>query len=134
MSANIIKLVLLCITLTVLLAIAGLQLFNLFNLEAYTNKQQFAWGMGAGAFIASLATGIILLIKPYSLPIKKQTLFIGNLAFTDPALIDAVKLGVLSGSLIAAVAGYLLLKAALPDTVADESAEEPEESAQPAAT
>ncbi len=63
-----------------------------------------------------------------------MSLFIGNLAFTDPALIDAVKLGVLSGSLIAAVAGYLLLKAALPDSVADESAEEPEESAQPAAT
>ena len=81
MSANIIKLVLLCITLTVLLAIAGLQLFNLFNLEAYADKQRFAWGMGAGAFIASLVTGIILLIKPYNLPIKKQTLFIGNLAF-----------------------------------------------------
>jgi NhaA family Na+:H+ antiporter len=44
-----------------------------------------------------------------------MSLFIGNLAFTDPALVDAVKLGVLSGSLIAAVAGFLLLKAALPD-------------------
>jgi hypothetical protein len=81
MSANIIKLVLLCIILTVLLAIAGPQLFKLFNLEAYAANQQFAWGMGAGAFIASLATGIVLLIKPYKLPIKKQTLFIGNLAF-----------------------------------------------------
>lgn len=44
-----------------------------------------------------------------------MSLFIGNLAFVDPAQIDAVKLGVLSGSLIAAVAGFLLLRATLPD-------------------
>ncbi len=81
MSANIIKLVLLCIILTLLLTIAGLQIFPLFDLEAYADKQQFAWGMGTGAFIASLATAIVLLIKPYKLPIKKQTLFVGNLAF-----------------------------------------------------
>jgi len=48
-----------------------------------------------------------------------MSLFIGNLAFTDPALVDAVKLGVLSGSLIAAVSGFLLLRAALPDEVPD---------------
>ncbi len=47
-----------------------------------------------------------------------MSLFIGNLAFADPELMDAVKLGVLSGSLIASVAGFLLLRAALPDTVA----------------
>ncbi|MEE4540111.1 MAG: Na+/H+ antiporter NhaA [Erythrobacter sp.] len=52
-----------------------------------------------------------------------MSLFIGNLAFDDPALVDAVKLGVLSGSLVAAVAGYLLIRSALPDApvVEDES-------------
>lgn len=43
-----------------------------------------------------------------------MSLFIGNLAFTDQAQIDAVKVGVLAGSLVAAFAGYFLLKAALP--------------------
>ena len=51
-----------------------------------------------------------------------MSLFIGNLAFAAPEMIDAVKLGVLSGSTIAAIAGYLLLKSVLPDTA------EPEES------
>ncbi|MHA7820975.1 MAG: Na+/H+ antiporter NhaA [Erythrobacter sp.] len=44
-----------------------------------------------------------------------MSLFIGNLAFTDPALIDAVKVGVLSGSLVAAIGGYLLIRSALPE-------------------
>ncbi len=44
-----------------------------------------------------------------------MSLFIGNLAFADPAQVDAVKLGVLSGSLVAALAGYFMLKSALPD-------------------
>ena len=43
-----------------------------------------------------------------------MSLFIGGLAFADPAMVDAVKLGVLAGSTIAAVGGYLLLKQALP--------------------
>ncbi|RIV79949.1 Na+/H+ antiporter NhaA [Pelagerythrobacter aerophilus] len=43
-----------------------------------------------------------------------MSLFIGNLAFADPAQVEAVKLGVLSGSLVAAVAGYLLLRFSLP--------------------
>ena len=38
-----------------------------------------------------------------------MSLFIGNLAFADPALIDQVKLGVLSGSLVAALAGVAIL-------------------------
>ena len=38
-----------------------------------------------------------------------MSLFIGNLAFADPAQIDAVKLGVLGGSLIAALAGVAIL-------------------------
>ena len=44
-----------------------------------------------------------------------MSLFIGNLAFVDQAQVDAVKLGVLSGSLVAAFAGFFMLKAALPD-------------------
>lgn len=43
-----------------------------------------------------------------------MSLFIGGLAFADPAQVDAVKLGVLSGSLIAAVAGFALLRTTLP--------------------
>ncbi len=81
MSANIIKLLLITIILTAILAFAGLQTFSLFNLETAADHQQFAWGAGLGALIAALVTGIILLIKPYQLPIRKQTLFIGNLAF-----------------------------------------------------
>ncbi|KLI64545.1 Na+/H+ antiporter NhaA [Aurantiacibacter marinus] len=53
-----------------------------------------------------------------------MSLFIGNLAFADPAQVDAVKIGVLSGSLVAAVAGYLLLRATLPAGDADAEAVE----------
>ena len=49
-----------------------------------------------------------------------MSLFIGGLAFTDPNTVDAVKLGVLAGSTIAAVGGYFLLKQTLP-----KEAEEP---------
>lgn len=38
------------------------------------------------------------------------SLFIGNLGFTDPDLINQVKIGVLGGSLIAGLAGYALLR------------------------
>ncbi|MBB3033295.1 Na+/H+ antiporter NhaA [Alteriqipengyuania lutimaris] len=38
-----------------------------------------------------------------------MSLFIGNLAFASPEQINAVKLGVLSGSVIAAIAGVLIL-------------------------
>jgi NhaA family Na+:H+ antiporter len=39
-----------------------------------------------------------------------MSLFIGGLAFTDAAQGDAVKIGVLMGSLLSAVAGYLVLR------------------------
>ena len=48
-----------------------------------------------------------------------MSLFIGNLAFADPAQVDAVKIGVLSGSLVAALAGYVLLRATLPAGAAE---------------
>jgi Na+:H+ antiporter, NhaA family len=41
-----------------------------------------------------------------------MSLFIGGLAFTDPAMGDAVKKGVLMGSLVSAFAGYLVLRLA----------------------
>ena len=39
-------------------------------------------------------------------------LFVASLAFTDPALGDSAKIGILSGSLVAGIAGYLLLRTA----------------------
>jgi Na+:H+ antiporter, NhaA family len=39
-----------------------------------------------------------------------MSLFIGGLAFYDPALADAVKIGVLMGSVISAIAGYAVLR------------------------
>ncbi len=39
-----------------------------------------------------------------------MSLFIGGLAFTDPAQGDAVKLGVLMGSILSALSGYALLR------------------------
>lgn len=43
-----------------------------------------------------------------------MSLFIGGLAFADPALIDSVKIGVLGGSLLSALCGYLVLRFAPP--------------------
>ncbi len=40
-----------------------------------------------------------------------MSLFIGALAFTDPAAVDATKIGVLTGSLVSAVTGFVLLRA-----------------------
>lgn len=39
-----------------------------------------------------------------------MSLFIGGLAFDDPAHVDAVKIGVLAGSILSAIAGFLLLR------------------------
>ena len=41
-----------------------------------------------------------------------MSLFIGNLAFADPALIEETKIGVLLGSLVSAFAGFALLRLA----------------------
>jgi len=41
-----------------------------------------------------------------------MSLFIGGLAFADPALVDQVKIGVLLGSLVSALLGYALLRSA----------------------
>jgi NhaA family Na+:H+ antiporter len=39
-----------------------------------------------------------------------MSLFIGGLAFADPAQGDAVKIGVLMGSIASALCGYMLLR------------------------
>ncbi|WBO24712.1 Na+/H+ antiporter NhaA [Sphingomonas abietis] len=39
-----------------------------------------------------------------------MSLFIGGLAFADPLLVEAVKVGVLAGSLLSALAGFALLR------------------------
>ncbi|MEM6901976.1 MAG: Na+/H+ antiporter NhaA [Pseudomonadota bacterium] len=41
-----------------------------------------------------------------------MSLFIGNLAFSDPALATDVRLGVLSGSILSAICGYMILRLA----------------------
>jgi NhaA family Na+:H+ antiporter len=41
-----------------------------------------------------------------------MSLFIGLLAFDDPVLQDKVKIGILAGSLVSGVAGYLVLSRA----------------------
>lgn len=43
-----------------------------------------------------------------------MSLFIGLLAFTDPAMQDRVKFGILAGSLVAGLAGYLVLRLSSP--------------------
>lgn len=47
-----------------------------------------------------------------------MSLFIGLLAFADPALQDRVKFGILAGSLLAGSAGYLVLRFARRETFA----------------
>jgi NhaA family Na+:H+ antiporter len=43
-----------------------------------------------------------------------MSLFIGGLAFVGPEQSDAVKIGVLMGSVVSALAGYLILRFAAP--------------------
>ena len=45
-----------------------------------------------------------------------MSLFINGLAFSDPVLIDSSKLGIFIGSMISAVAGYLILKSKYQNT------------------
>ena len=51
-----------------------------------------------------------------------MSLFIGGLAFADPQEIEAVKIGVITGSLVSGLLGYLLLRTAAPPAVRHEGA------------
>ncbi|MBJ7526749.1 MAG: Na+/H+ antiporter NhaA [Sphingomonadaceae bacterium] len=46
-----------------------------------------------------------------------MSLFIGGLAFTGPAQADEVKIGVLMGSILSAIIGYLILRFAAPQKI-----------------
>ena len=75
----------------------------------------FAW-LATKTGIASLPAGISWM-QMWGLSLIAgigftMSLFIGNLAFASPEQIAAVKLGVLSGSLIAAIAGVVILRTA----------------------
>ena len=50
-----------------------------------------------------------------------MSLFIGGLAFTDPDQADDVKIGVLMGSMLSAILGYLVLRFAAPQKIISES-------------
>jgi len=57
-----------------------------------------------------------------------MSLFIGALAFPgDAARIDDAKIGTLAGSILAAIAGYLILRLAPPAAASDEDADEASE-------
>jgi NhaA family Na+:H+ antiporter len=75
-----------------------------------------------GATFAAVKLGVAPLPKAVNWPLVygmsllagigfTMSLFIGKLAFTDAALLDAVKIGVIAGSLLSTLAGALYLRA-----------------------
>ena len=50
-------------------------------------------------------------------------IFIANLAFTDGAVVEIAKLGILVGSLVAAIGGYLVLRLTGSEESAEDSGE-----------
>jgi NhaA family Na+:H+ antiporter len=63
-----------------------------------------------------------------------MSLFIGTLAFSDPAYGASVRIGVLSGSIMSALVGYLLLRAILPTETAAAFKARPRSGAAPSAS
>jgi len=61
-----------------------------------------------------------------------MSLFIGGLSFSDPDMMNQVRLGVLSGSLVSAVLGYSILMVAGRDADEEETEEDEVAEAQPA--
>ena len=77
----------------------------------------FAW-LGTRLGLCRLPTGIAWL-QVYGVALLSgvgftMSLFIGTLAFSDPEHASAVRLGVLSGSTLSAVFGYVVLRLAIP--------------------
>jgi NhaA family Na+:H+ antiporter len=50
-----------------------------------------------------------------------MSLFIGNLAFTSPEMIDKVRVGVVCGSLLSGIVGFVILKMAISRKIAKEA-------------
>jgi Na+:H+ antiporter, NhaA family len=107
---------------------------NLSGITAQTWASPVTLGIAAGLFFGKqigvmLAVGLCLLLRIAALPSQAtvlqvygvavitgigftMSLFIGDLAFADPALETLVKLGVLSGSAVSAIVGYIVLRMA----------------------
>jgi len=112
---------------------AGLDLSSLTS-EAMSSP--VTWGIAAGLLIGKqvgvmLAAGACLFFGLAKLPTGASpmqlygvavltgvgftmSLFIGDLAFNDPTLAPAVKLGVMAGSLASALIGYAILRLSVP--------------------
>lgn len=95
----------------------------------------FAW-LAVKTRIASLPQGVswrqIHGLSLFAAIGFTMSLFIGNLAFVSAEQVDAVKLGVLSGSTIAAITGFFLLRSALPTAEEAQAMTDPEAKAVPA--
>jgi NhaA family Na+:H+ antiporter len=53
-----------------------------------------------------------------------MALFISGLAYTDAALIDGSKTGILLGSMVAGIIGYLILRKSIQNAPIDEESED----------
>ncbi len=109
-------------------SLAGLQISDLFAPLALGIAAGLVIGKQVGVFgFMFIATKLGLIRRPIGVSWMQlyglacltgigftMSLFIGNLAFVDPAQIETVKLGVISGSLVSGLQGYLILRFARP--------------------
>ncbi len=109
-------------------SLAGLQISDLFAPLALGIAAGLVIGKQVGVFgFMFIATKLGLIRRPIGVSWMQlyglacltgigftMSLFIGNLAFVDPAQIETVKLGVISGSLVSGLLGYLILRFARP--------------------
>ncbi len=109
-------------------SLAGLQISDLFAPLALGIAAGLVIGKQVGVFgFMFIATKLGLVRRPVGVSWMQlyglacltgigftMSLFIGNLAFVDPAQIETVKLGVISGSLVSGLLGYLILRFARP--------------------
>ncbi len=109
-------------------SLAGLQISDLFAPLALGIAAGLVIGKQVGVFgFMFIATKLGLVRRPMGVSWMQlyglacltgigftMSLFIGNLAFVDPAQIETVKLGVISGSLVSGLLGYLILRFARP--------------------